>query len=167
MSASFIGGETVGRLPAPGVDVIAPKVDAFRSGAAIEVIRKLYSSIIVIRRISNAHGSVFFADNISFHVTNGGFDKSACSGVVGGVRNFIAGKEANGVRIVRKGVDDTGISVVYFFVPFRRISVNRHGRLAKVRYDIDAGICEHLHTLRVIFRRINSIDANGIRLQPL
>src|SRR5690606_24959856 len=100
-------GGLEGRFTAPGVDVVAPEVNSFLLGTAVEVLhQRITDFLVVVGSITDGNGSVSLLLDVSLGVANGGLDECRSAGVGGIVSNFVTSKEAENVVVLLEGIDD-------------------------------------------------------------
>ena len=174
VAREFLGPVLVGRgdvvgFAAPRVDVVPPEIDSRRRVTAVEIVGKLSTSLIIVGGVSNSKRAVVLGDNVRFHVTHSRFHEGACNGVVWGVGNLIASKEAQGICVVGQRVNDRGVTGVQFRIPLGCITVDGCCRLTQIGDDVDPSVRKSVHTLRVVLGGVDGVcsDSVGLQLQEV
>lgn len=163
LSARLVARGLVAGVTAPGVDVVAPEVDAFVAVLAVEVISHVDTDIrVIVGGIADTNGTVALLLDVGLHVADGRLDESAGIGVVSGVGHLVTGEEAKGVVVLGHLVDNRDVPGVQLSVPLRVAAVNGFIGLRKIGHDVDACVGQCIHTLRVILGRVDGVHTDRV-----
>lgn len=105
--------------------------------------------------------------DVCLGVTNSSLDESAGVGGVLGVRDLVTGEETKSVGVVGKSIDNGNVALVQVVVPGRVVTVDGGIGGGKIRHDVDASICEHVHTGIVVLGRVDGVDTDSVGAQSL
>jgi hypothetical protein len=167
LSAGGVTRSLVGRGIAPRVDVVSPEVNVESAvGAAVEVVGHVDADIRVIRgSVTDTHGPVALALDVSLGVTDSSLDEGAGLGGVLGVGDLVTGEEAERVGVGSKSIDDREVTLVQVVVPGGVVAVDGLVGGGKVGHDVDASICEHVHAIIVVLGGVNGVNTDRVCAQ--
>ena len=164
----FIARFLVGRVTAPGIDVITPEINGFFGLSAVEVVSHVFADIgIIIGGISDTHGAVILLLDVGLHITNSSLDIGAGFGVGLVVGDFVTGKETDDIGVGSEFVDNGGVAFIEIIVPLGVVTVDGGCRLSQIGNNVDASIVKEFHTLLVILLRVDGIDTDGVGVEFL
>ncbi|KAG9526665.1 carbohydrate-binding module family 43 protein, partial [Aureobasidium melanogenum] len=118
-------------------------------GAAIEVVGHVNTNGRVVRcSVTNTELSVTSILDVCLGVANSSLNESTGVGV-------------------GKSIDNGDVALVQVVVPGRVVTVDGLVGGGKVRHDVDASICEHVHAGIVVLGRINGVNTDCVGAQSL
>lgn len=163
LSARTVAGLSVRGVAAPRIDVLAPKVDRVHLITAVEVVGDVYSDAgIVVGCISDTDGAIVLLLDIRLHIADGSLDKGARICVTGGVRNLVAGEEAEDIGVSGHGVDHACVAGIQRVVPLGIIAIDGLVWSRKIGNDIDAGVGQRGHRGIVVGGGVERVDTNDV-----
>lgn len=163
LSSGTVAGLLIGGVTAPGVNVVAPEVDGLIIILAVQVVGKVNANGGNISSgISDTHATVSLLLDIGLHITDRRLDVGASLGGGGSVRDLVTSEETDGVVVLLKLVDDTGVSGVEANLPLRVGTVNGTVGGRQVGDEIDARILEKLHARGVVGIGVDVVGPNDI-----
>ena len=158
----------VGRVTAPGVDVVTEEINTDRLRLAVNVVGQVSTDGgNVSGGVSHTNGTVSLVADVGFHITDGSFDVGHGLSGSNTVSNFIASKEAESVVVTGHGVNDTGVAVVQGELPGRITAVDGDACVGEISNNVDASVGEKLHAIIVIGCRVNVVGTNDVGAQLL
>ena len=154
----------VRRIAAPRIDIVSPEVNGISLvGTAIEVVCKVDTDCsIIVSGVSNTNASVVLGLDVCLHVTHSRLHESRSLGVVGGVRDLVASKEAQNVCVVGHGINHRSVISEQVSRPSWSVSVDGGRGVGKILNEVNPGRVEHAHASGVVQRSINGINADDI-----
>ena len=158
----------VRRITAPRIDVVAPEVDCLSRVTAVKIVGHINTnSRIVIRRVANTHGPVSLGADVALRIADCSLNKCGCFGIVLGVGDLVASKEAQRVGVALEGIDHAHIPRIKLIVPGRVVSIDGDSGGRQVEDNVDAGVGKRVHACVMTFGRVYGIHADGVGVNLL
>ena len=168
LGAVLVSGLRVGRVTAPGVDVVAEEVNSDSLALAVEEIGQVApNGRDVSSGVTNTHGPVALAANVGLHIPHRRLDIRHAIGGSNAVGNLVTSEEAEGIVITSQGIDDAGVPVVERELPGRVTSIDGDGRVGEIGDNVDARIRKKLHAVVMVGGRVNGVGTNDVGAQLL